>query len=388
MNDATSAIERDTAMKLGVRVTRIETIPLRVPFRVPFKIASGGARPSSEQLIVRVHTDAGVSGVGETQAWRRLGSSETIASLRCAIDDLFASRIIGRSPFALASIMHDLDEVLYHAYYAKAAVADALYDLQGKLLGVPVYELLGGRCRDTVDACAVLTIKPSLEETIEGAHEFARRGFRSFTVKIGTDPAMEEKLVRKMRETFPHVVLRVDANASLGFDAAFSLLRKIEPFDIDAAEQPLAPWDLAGMAELARRVTMPIMADESLASPQDLLEIIRQRAATVIQTKVAKNGGIVGMRKLWVIADAAGLRIYPGNHPSTSVATASVLHLAAAWPGELLAGPFAVGISGAFAKDVVQAPLTVDNGAVRIPDGPGLGVILDEDALQDMRMDK
>lgn len=372
----------------GVRVTRVEAIPLRVPFRVPFKIASGGARPVSEQMIVRVHTDAGVSGVGETQAWRRLGSRETIASLKSAIDDHFAPRVVGRSPFAIAAILHDLDAALDHAYYARAAVCDALYDLAGKLLGVPVYELLGGRCRDGLRACAVLTIKDEVEETLAGAEEFHRRGFQSFTVKIGVDPAMEVRLVRLVRERFPDAIVRVDANASMGFDAALALLKKIEPFAIDAAEQPLAPWDLAGMAELARRVDIPIMADESLSSTHDLIEIIRRRAATVIQTKIAKHGGIDGIRKLWVIADAAGMRIYPGNHPSTSIATASVLHMAAAWPGELLEGPFAVGVSGALAEDIVEAPLRVDNGTLRIPDQPGLGVALDEDAVRRLRIDQ
>lgn len=371
-----------------IRITRVETIPIRVPFRVPFKIASGGARPSSENLLVRLHTDAGVTGVGETQAWRRLGSSETIASLTAAIDGLFAPHVVGRSPFAIAAIMHDLDEALYHSYYAKAPIGDALHDLVGKLLGVPVHTLLGGRCRDELGACAVLTIKPTLEEMISGAEEFSARGFTSFTIKIGIDPASEVKLVQRLRERFPDAILRVDANASLGFDAALALLRRIEPFDIDAAEQPVAPDDLDGLAELARRVAIPIMADESLSSPQDLLAIIARRAATVLQTKVAKNGGIFHMRKLWTIADAAGMRIYPGNHPSTSVATASVLHLAAAWPGTLLHGPFAVGVTGAFAADVVEAPLRVDNGAVRVSDQPGLGVTLDEDAIATLRIDR
>jgi muconate cycloisomerase len=191
-----------------------------------------------------------------------------------------------------------------------------------------------------------------------------------------------------IRERYPDIVLRVDANAALGFDDALALLKKIEPFGIDAAEQPIALWDVAGMAELARRVDIPIMADECLASEQDLLAIIGQRAATVMQTKVAKNGGIWNMRKLWIIADAAGMRIYPGNHPSTSVATASVAHLAASWPGPLLGGPFAVGVTGAFAEDVVVEPLTVDSGAVRVSDRPGLGVELDESAIRRLRTDR
>lgn len=369
-------------------ITKVETIPIAVPFRVPFKIASGGARPIGENMLVRLHTDQGVTGIGETQAWRRQGSTETLASLKCAIEDHLAPRVVGRSPFELPSIMSAMDDALYPALYPKAAIADALYDLQGKLLGVPVWQLLGGKCRDTVGACAVLPIKDSLDETLEGAAHFYQRGFRSFTVKVGVKPDVEVKLVAAVRERFPSAIIRVDANASMGFDAALDLLKKLEPYQLDAAEQMVPMWDLDGMVELARRVDIPMMADECVATVYDLLAVIKRRAATVMQTKVAKNGGIWHMRRLWTLAQAAQMRIYPGNHPSTSVATAAVVHLAAAWPDPLLDGPFAVGISGAFARDVVRNPLVVENGAVRVPDGPGLGVTLDEEAIAAMRVDK
>lgn len=372
----------------NVTVTRVESIPLHVPFRVPFKIASGAARPISEAMIVRIHTNEGVIGIGETQAWRRQGSVETLKSLKCAIDDHFAPRIVGRSPFALAAIMADLDEALYSSLYAKAAISDALYDLQGKLLGVPAYVLLGGRCRDRVGACAVLMIKDDIKETLENAQAFHERGFRSFTIKVGVDPKADLINVREIRKRFPETILRVDANAVMGFDDALTLLKKIEPYDIDCAEQMIALWDVDGMATLAKHVSIPLMGDECVSSDHDLLRVIKARAATVIQTKVAKNGGIWHSRKLWILADAAGMRIYPGNHPSTSVATASVVQMAAAWPGPLLDGPFAVGISGALDTDIVTNPLRVENGAVIVPDAPGLGVTLDDDAIKAMRQDR
>ncbi|TAK87187.1 MAG: hypothetical protein EPO20_05120 [Betaproteobacteria bacterium] len=375
-------------MNPKAKITRVETIPVAVPFRVPFKIASGGARPVGENLLVRLHTDQGLAGIGETQAWRRQGSTETFASLKCAIEEHLAPRLIGRSPFELPALVRAMDEALYPALYAKAGIIDGLYDLQGKLLGVPVWQLLGGKCRDAVGACAVLPIKDSLEETLAGADDFHRRGFRSFTVKVGVNAEAEVKLVAAVRERFPSAIIRVDANASMRFDAALALLEKLAPYGLDAAEQMVPMWDLEGMAELARRVPVAIMADECVGTVHDLLEVIKRRAATVMQTKVAKNGGIWHMRMLWTLAHAADMRIYPGNHPSTSVATAAVVHLAAAWPGPLLDGPFAVGISGAFARDVVLEPLSVENGAVRVPDGPGLGVALDEKAIAAMRVDK
>jgi L-alanine-DL-glutamate epimerase-like enolase superfamily enzyme len=143
-------------------------------------------------------------------------------------------------------------------------------------------------------------------------------------------------------------------------------------------------WDLTGLAELARRSPTPLMIDESLATDNDLIAVIRERAGTAIHTKVAKNGGIWGMRKLWTIAAAAGLRIYPGNHPSTSIATVSVVHLAAAWPGPLLEGAFAVGLEN-LGADIVQRPLRMEQNRIVVPDEPGLGVTLDENKVREFR---
>ncbi len=370
-----------------IRITRVETIPLRVPLTSPVKIASGAARPFVELVIVRLHTSEGMVGIGETQAWRRQGSAETLSSLTRVIEDHFAPHIVGRSPFEIARIMKACDEASWHSYYAQAPVGDALFDLQGKILGVPVYQLLGGKYRSELGGCAVLYIKPTLEETLEGAADFHARGFRSFTVKVGLDLDADVANVRGIRERFgPDAIIRVDANAGMGFDGALKLLKRIKPFDIDAAEQLLPLHDVDGMAELARRVDIPIMTDECVANDHDLLHVIFRRAATVVQTKVAKNGGLWYSRKLWHIADAAGMRIYPGNHPCTSIATASVAHLAAAWPGPLLDGPFSAGICGALTEDIVTDPLEVRGHLVRVPDKPGLGVTLDEETIRRLRV--
>jgi L-alanine-DL-glutamate epimerase-like enolase superfamily enzyme len=371
----------------GVKITRVETIPLRVPLRQPTKISQGAARDVIEIVIVRLHSDAGVTGVGETQAWRRQGNAETLPSLVTVVRDHFAPLIVGRSPLAVASIMEALDQAIYHSLYAQAAVSDALYDLQGKLLGLPVHALLGGKCREAVAAGAILFIKPTLEQTLEGAQDSYDHGFRSFNMKVGVDARADLRNVAAVREKLgDEIIIRVDANAGMDFDGALALLKKIEPYGIDAAEQLLPIWDLDGMAELARRTGIPLMTDECVATDHDLIAVIKKRAATVVQTKIAKNGGMWRSLRLWQIAKAAGMRIYPGNHPSTSIATLAAAHLAAAWPGPLLEGAFAVGI-GTLASDVVTEPVQLEGNLVRVPDAPGLGVTLDEDRVRAMRVD-
>jgi muconate cycloisomerase len=157
-----------------VKITRVECIPLSTPFKAPFKIASGAARETVETLIVRLHTDLGVTGIGETQAWRRQGSAETLPNLVRTIEDHFAPRVVGRSPFDVAAVLHELNEAMYNTFYAQAPIGDAMYDLMGKILGVPVHALLGGKCRDTVRVAAVLAMKAATASVIE-----VRAGLRS-----------------------------------------------------------------------------------------------------------------------------------------------------------------------------------------------------------------
>ena len=372
-----------------MKITRVEPIPLRLPFASPFQISHGGARETVDVLIVRIHTDDGIIGIGETQAWRRQGSAETLVNLVRTIEDHFEPILLGRSPFDIAGTLHALNEAMYNTLYAQAAVGDALYDVVGRALGVPVHALLGGECRDRVRVGALLTMKPNVEELLEAAQAFHERGFRHFGLKIGVAPTVDVQNVIALRKQFgDDIVLRVDANAALSYDAALSLLKKLEPYDIDVAEQPVAIWDLAGMAALSRATAIPIMADESVSTEHSLLDVIRQRAATVVQTKIAKNGGIYRVLRLWHLAEAAGMRIYPGNHPSTSVATAAVAQICAAWPTPLMEGVFAVGVSGALATDIVTHPIVPQNGEIAVPAGPGLGVELDMDRIASLRIDR
>jgi len=369
-----------------MKITRVEPIPLHVPFASPFQISHGPARERLEVLLVRIHTDEGVVGTGETQAWRRQGSAETLAGLVRTIEDHFEPILLGRSPFDISGTLHALNEAMYNTLYAQAAVCDALYDIVGRALGVPVHVLLGGECRTRVRIGAILSMKPSVEELIESAQVAYEQGFRHFGLKVGVDPAADVKNAAALRAAFgDRIVLRVDANGALSYDAAAALLRRLEPYDIDVAEQPVPIWDLDGLAALSRATSIPIMADESVSTEHSLLEIIRRRAATVIQTKIAKNGGIHRVHRLWHLAAAAGMRIFPGNHPSTSVATAAAAHVCAAWPGPLMEGPFAVGRSGSLAADIVTDPIVPDDGEIRVPMGPGLGVELDMDRIAALR---
>ena len=251
-----------------------------------------------------------------------------------------------------------------------------------------MYDLLGGKCRETVRVGLALGITSPPEAMIERAEAAYQEGYRHIRIKIGMDPAVDVENIRRVREHFgDKVVLRADANGGMTPSDALRLLKKLEAFDLDIVEQPVPGWDLEGMAAICRAVAIPISADESLTTDHSLVEIVRRQAAGIIQTKTGKNGGIYYTRKLWEIADAAGIGIFPGNHPSTSVATASVAHLCAAWPALPVVGDFQTGLCDMLATDIATTPLCVEDGCVQIPAGPGLGIELDEDKLKRFRLD-
>ncbi|MBL23210.1 MAG: hypothetical protein CMM48_04855 [Rhodospirillaceae bacterium] len=377
-------ISKDGVTAPDVTITEVEVIPLAVPFKWP--IQNAGIKIPLDALpstIVKIHTDAGVYGVGETQAWKRQGSAEDQINQVRILKEYFAPLIVGKSPFDIAAIMTDLNKTLFHSYYCQAPISDALYDVCGRILGVPVYDLLGGKCRDTAPCSCTLVLKKSNEEMFENAQEHMDRGFKHQSIKIGLTPELDYQNVKRLRENFgDDIEIRVDANASMNYEQAQQTLKRLDPFNLELVEQPVPIWDVDGMAALSRKVSTPIIADESVADDHDLLEVIRKRAASGFQTKISKNGGIYYIRKLFTVASAAGLSLYPGNHPTTSIGTAAILHLCAAWPEPIKPGNVATGINSSLADDIVVESIKVENAEALIPDSPGLGIELDEDKVK------
>lgn len=374
-----------------MKINRIETIPLRIPFLDPFTIAAEfeKSRNSIDVLIVKIHTDEGLFGIGETQAWRRQGSSEVLENLAFTIKSIYEPFMIGRSPFDINAIMHLCNTAVYNSLYAQAAIGDALYDLIGKALDVPVYQLLGGLCRDRIQVGICVPIFQDRGIMLEKAQRFYEKGYRHIRIKIGIDPKDDVENAKAFREYFGDTItLRADANAGMNYPEALRLLKRLEPFDFDMVEQLIPLWDLKGLADLARHTSIPLSVDESVSDTHSLLDVISERAASIVQTKTGKNGGIFHTRKLWEIASAAGMGIFPGNHPTTSVGCAAVTHLAAAWAGSLMVGDYQNALDGVLVSDIVTQPLQIKDGSIGVPQGPGLGMELDEEKIKFYRIDR
>ena len=333
--------------------------------------------------FVRVETRGGLVGWGEAAC---LGgptwSEESAESIAATLERYVIPWLVGHDAAQLEALRLEMARRIQGNPFARAAVEMALWDLNGRALGVPVHRLLGGRVRDRVELSWSLAVSSGEAELAE-ARELVARGQRIFKIKAAAHPVAEDVArTRAIREAVgPAVRLRVDANQGWDRPTALRAIRAMEPHDLDFVEQPVPRWDLDGLAEIARSVTVPIMADESCASPQDALAIARRGGVSILALKLTKSAGLAGAMAIARLAEAAGLGCYVGCMIETSLGTAAYLQAAVAaapvtWGCELF-GPLLL------RGDVVREPVRYADGCILALDGPGLGVEVDETALQE-----
>jgi len=239
-----------------------------------------------------------------------------------------------------------------------------------------VYRLLGGRFRDRVQLSGgPIGLLGSPEAAAERAARLVAEGFRTVKLKIGAPDGRDEETVRAVREAIgPAVELRLDANQAYTADRAIPLLRRLERYEPALIEQPVASWDLDGLAKVAAALDVPVMADEAVSTPADVLRILERRAADLVKIKVMRSGGLHRARKVCVVAEAAGLPVIVGSGHESGIGVAAELHLAVA----LRAIPYAGEMVGhlRLVEDLIEPSIEVTNGSAAPPEGPGLGVSL------------
>ncbi|GAA1558174.1 enolase C-terminal domain-like protein [Actinomadura kijaniata] len=354
----------------GDRIAAVGTRVVRAPYRRPFQISSG-TTAELVSLVVEVETAGGARGVGETTPMTAY-TGETLAGIDAAIREHLAPALVGRDPLDRAGAHLAMDAALRGQHVAKAGLDIALHDLAGRLAGWPVHALLGGRVRDRVPIAWVVGLG-TLDEMAAEAAAHAARGFRHIKVKGGHDPARDLELVRAVRAVLPaDAELCLDANEGYDATTALPTLARMADAGLTLLEQPLPHWDVTGMARLRERLEVRVMADESVRSPQDALEIVRRGAADVLNIKVLKVGGLHRALRVAAVAEAAGIAVKIGSMPELGVATLAALHLAAALPGATvpadLVGPLLVD-----AEPLAPGAFAVADGSVAVPTAPGLG---------------
>jgi muconate cycloisomerase len=357
-------------------------VPVRVPRIAPLKSALGTSVTGSFG-IVEVETDGGITGLGEiSMIWN--GEGETLCP---TVNQVLAPALIGHNAFDINrahQIMGHTVQFSRAANPAKAAIDMALYDIVGKALGTPVYNLLGGRVRAAALLSMSIMVAP-IEEMLAQAQAAIERGFAGVKVKVGTDPAHDVESVSAIRKRLgPKAVIRVDAN--MGWHSTRHALTQFEalaPFNIHSVEQPLPADRIEDLAWLRQRSPMPIMVDESVWGPDDAARVIRAGAADIINVYVSEAGGLRNAARIFAMAENAGIACTIGSMPELGIGTAAAMHLAVAMP-ELLDPSDVCGVL--YSKEtLIEEGLPIENGHAGAPDRPGLGVTLDHARLRELQ---
>jgi L-alanine-DL-glutamate epimerase-like enolase superfamily enzyme len=363
-----------------MKITRISAITIEMP-RSQYFISSLGVQGASENAVVEVETDAGITGLGEASSiWDRKG--------RGASDDinhLLAELLIGQDPRNIRSLSRLMDAHLHRSFPAKAGVEMALYDILGKALNTPVYALLGGLVRERVELSHSLSMGES-DQVAAQAMQLAQQGYKTLKMKIGRDLEKDRQALAAVRQSVgSQLTLRVDAN--MGWPSAKEAVRRIkalEEFDLELVEQPLHFSDLEGLAFVRSQVDVPIMADESVWTPADAMACVKAGAVDVFNVYVAEAGGLGPAAEIFTIAEAARLPCIIGSMPELGIGTAAQAHLAFSMTNL----GYASDVNGCVyhSDDVINETLPIENGYILPPSGPGLGVSLNSDKLAKYRI--
>ncbi len=295
------------------KIVKVECLPVSTPLKKPV-IMPNTRITSIDSVVLKLTTDDGTIGFsdsGDTSSWYRGELQESIIGM---IFNVIAPRILlGEDPRNIEKIVAKMDLLVRDNNQAKATVDFALHDLKGKLLGVPVYELLGGRTMVGSRQGWVLSAgKP--EDVAAEAAQAKKTGFELFKMKIGYGSMADDiAMVYAVRDTVgPDAMLSIDANGFWNYEKALHIIRKLDPCGLDLIEQPLPHWDIEGMARLRGQVKTPIYADESAQELHNLKDIIDKRAADGLFIKLQKAGGILKSQRWLTVARLSGLPVHCG----------------------------------------------------------------------------
>jgi L-alanine-DL-glutamate epimerase-like enolase superfamily enzyme len=358
-----------------MRITNLNALLVRIPQKPPIAPYQSRYRATSakEALLVRLETDTGLVGWGETPVdWIH-------NSFEGAPEDLLRRQAVGRDPFDL------------EAWYAEntlgsflaSGVEMAMWDLVGRATGQPLYKLLGGAVRKKIELAACMGIRP-YDQAKAIARGYLEQGFSTLKTKAGRDAQEDLDMVRGIRDGVgDRLKLRIDPNQGYAPEVAFPLARDLEKYHLEYFEQPMPQGLIADAARLRRHTTTPIALNESVTTPEVVLQILQLHAADVVLPDTYQCFGVLGVKKVAALAEAAGVPCVFHCAHDLGLKTAAMLHVVASSPGFTLANDCTYyGLE----DDILTAPHRIERGFMDVPEGPGLGVTVDETKVAKYRI--
>jgi L-alanine-DL-glutamate epimerase-like enolase superfamily enzyme len=385
-----------------MKIIGIEMFPISVAFERKVKTAFRGVAidegTSEDNVIIRIYTDEGVSGLGEAGTWGIYYCGESQETDMAVIAyHLFPKVLEGENPFNIDLILKKMDDAVIANSCAKSAIDFALYDIMGKSLNVPVYQLIGGSYAEKFPTHAgVLGIDAPevMAEQAKGFLEGLDPAPRLFKIKVGLEYLKDVKRVEAIRKAVgPEHYFLLDCNGSLDVKEAIQFGKRVEEFAPVFLEQPVDYDNLEGLAVVRQNVAVPVGACECALTIEDMMRVIRMDAADFFNFKVDRLGGIYKGKQAVGMIDAAGLWALQSAQYSIGVGWTALAHFSASthamFPvARVCGGPLLRGIYPSFepkpieVEEVVIGGPKVERGFAEVPPGPGLGIELNEKALK------
>ena len=361
-----------------MKITKILGHHVRIPLLYPVKW-SGGIRHSAPAYVLEVHTDEGIVGLGECVG-------PTIPTVATIVNEEFSQLLINQDPLKTELLVRRIEEFsrnyLQLGAYAISGIEMALFDIKGKWLNVPVYELLGGKCKNKVEYAGYLFIdEPELNAN--RALEYKKQGYKELKLKVGRDLNQDADTLAAIRDAIGNdIKIRIDANMNWSVPTAIKWIKTLQKYNLQYVEQPIPDYDLDGLREVRRAVEVPIATDESCTSVERVLEMIKRESCDVFVVYVSESGGLSRARTIASIADACGKWCVMGTWAETGVATIAGAHVIASTTNFAFSNDSHYMLQ---TDDIIGEPLQIVDGAITLPEKPGLGVELDYQKLEEFK---
>ncbi|MCE8508731.1 muconate cycloisomerase family protein [Ruegeria pomeroyi] len=338
----------------------------------------GRVEGTCEIVVMRLVAEGGAEGFGEASPWSVF--TGTPEASYAALDRYLRPLVVGRRVSDRVAIMEEAARAVAHCTEAKAALDSALLDLTGRISNLPVWALLGGKCRDTIPlSCSIAN--PDFDADIALMERLRADGVGLIKLKTGfRDHAFDIMRLERIARDFPEFRVRVDYNQGLAIEEAVSRVLDVARFQPDFIEQPVRVHHFELMARLRGMSDVPLLADESVYGPEDMVRAAREGICDGVSIKIMKSGGLTRAQTVARIAAAHGLMAYGGDMFEAGLAHLAGTHMIAATP-EITLGCEFYQASYFLKEDILETPFRVEAGQVIVPDGPGLGARADPGKL-------
>ena len=353
-----------------MKITEVKLGKISVPLRVPFKTALRSVS-SVEDIVVEVHTDTGAVGYGEAPPTGAI-TGDTTGAILGALQDHIIKTVVGRDVDDFEDLMLALNKCIVGNTSAKAAMDMALWDLYGQLYRIPVYKLLGGSRKEIITDITISVNDP--DEMARDAMDAVRRGYDTLKIKVGAHPELDVARLTAVRQAIgSETRIRIDANQGWEPKQAVRLLNQMQEkgLDIEFVEQPVKAHDIDGLKYVTERSYVPVLADESVFSPEDAVRIMQTRAADLVNIKLMKCGGLYNALKIVSAAEVYGVECMIGCMLEAKISVNAAVHLACAKKIITkidLDGPVLC------SEDPILGGAVFDEQRITVSDEPGLGI--------------